>query len=215
MSDPAPVPMTSADFIAWAMKQPEGQRYELFAGRVVAMAPERSAHALAKGHVFRRLAEAVERDGLERADRKRSARSSTLFCEQLYQPDCSSQADVALACTVYPDGMAVVINETTTCEPDALVRCGPAVPPDTITLSDPVIIVEVLSPSTRARDHGDKLIDYFRLSSVRHYLIVRTEDKAIIHHARNEDGTILTRIIREGVLSLDPPGLRVAGLFEE
>jgi Uma2 family endonuclease len=181
MSDPAAALMTSDEFIAWAMEQPPGQRYELFAGRVVGMAPERSVHALAKGRVYRRLAEAVERDGLP--------------------------------CTAYPDGMAVVIDELTTYAPDALVRCGPVVPPNTVKLTDPVIVVEVLSPSTRARDHGDKLIDYFRLESVQHYLIVRTEDGAIIHHARNADGTILTRIVREGVLRLDPPGLTVTGLF--
>jgi Uma2 family endonuclease len=178
----APATMTSDAFITWAMEQPEGRRYELFAGRVVAMAPERSAHALAKFHVARRLIEAVERQGLQ--------------------------------CTVYPDGMAVVIDDTTTYEPDALVLCGPVVAPDTVKLTDPVIVVEVLSPSTRDRDHGDKLIDYFRLPSVRHYLIVRTEDRAIIHHARNPDGTILTRIVREGVLQLDPPGLTVTGLFD-
>jgi Uma2 family endonuclease len=182
MSEAAPAPMTSDAFIAWAMEQPEGCRYELLAGRVVAMAPERSAHALTKANVWRRLTEAIERD--------------------------------ALLCIVYPDGMAVVIDETTTYEPDALVRCGPPVPPDTVKLTDPVIVVEVLSPSTRARDHGDKLIDYFRLPSVSHYLIVRTEDFAIIHHARNPDGTILTRIVRDGVLRLDPPGLMVTGLFE-
>jgi len=164
VSDAAPALMTADEFIAWAMQQPEGQRYELFAGKVVGMAPERSAHALAKAHVWRRLQEAVERDGL--------------------------------ACTVYPDGMAVAIDATTVYEPDALVRCGPVVPSDAVKLTDPVIIVEVLSPSTRARDHGDKLIDYFRLPSVQHYLIVRTDDGAVIHHARNADATILTRIMR-------------------
>jgi Uma2 family endonuclease len=177
-----PATMTSGAFIAWAMEQPEGHRYELIAGRVIAMAPERSAHVLAKANMWRRLTEAVERQGLQ--------------------------------CTVYPDGMAVVIDETTTYEPDALVRCGPVVAPDTVKLADPVNVVEVLSPSTRDRDHGDKLIDYFGLPSVRHYLIVRTEDRAIIHHARNPDGTILTRIVRERVLQLDPPGLTVTGLFD-
>jgi Uma2 family endonuclease len=173
--------MTSDEFVAWAMEQPEGKRFELVAGEVVAMAPERSAHALAKFHIARRLAEAVESGG---------------------HP-----------CQVYPDGMAVTIDATTTYEPDALVRCGPISPPDAIKLSDPVIVVEVLSPSTRARDAGAKLVDYFRLPSVHHYLIVRTEDRAIIHHARNADGTILTRIVREGDLHLEPPGLTVTGLF--
>jgi Uma2 family endonuclease len=179
MSDPAAALMTPDEFIAWAMAQPEGQRHELFAGQIVNMAPERSVHALAKAHVWHRLQEAVERNGL--------------------------------ACTAYPDGMAVEIDATTIYEPDAVVRCGPAVAPDTIKLTDPVIVVEV--PSTRSRDHGDQLIDDFRLPSVQHYLVVRTEDHAIIHHARNADGSILTRIVREGVLRLDPPGLTVTGLF--
>jgi Uma2 family endonuclease len=183
MSDPISIPgrMTSDEFVAWAMEQPEGQRYELVNGEVVGMAPERRAHALTQFHIARRLAEAVERDGLE--------------------------------CEVYPDGMAVKIDATTTDEPDALVRCGAVPPADAIRISDPVIVVEVLSPSTRAHDSGAKLIDYFRLPSVHHYLMVRTEDRAIIHHARSGDGTILTRIVREGPLCLDPPGLTVTGLF--
>jgi Uma2 family endonuclease len=174
--------MTSDEFIAWAMLQPEGHRYELAAGEVIAMAPERSSsHALAKANIWRRLIEAVEAAGLP--------------------------------CSVYPDGMAVEIDAATTYEPDALVRCGKVLPPDAIKLNDPVIVVEVLSPSTRARDSGAKLADYFRLPSVHHYLIVRTEDRAVIHHARNAEGRILTRILREGTLYLDPPGLAVTGLF--
>lgn len=181
MSDPASVRMTSDEFIAWAMEQPGGQRFELVAGEVVGMAPERSSHALMKFHIARRLAESVERQGLP--------------------------------CQVYPDGMAVEVDDATTYEPDALVRCGSPLPDNAVKLNDPVIVVEVLSPSTRARDAGAKLADYFRLPSVRHYLIVRTEDRAIIHHARGSDGTILTRIVRDGPLHLDPPGLVVTDLF--
>jgi Uma2 family endonuclease len=180
MSDPVPARMTTDAFIAWAMEQPEGQHYELEKGRIIAMAPERGAHAKVKFHVARRLAEAIEKGGLP--------------------------------CEVYPDGMAVQIDETTTYEPDALVRCGPDVPPDTVKLTDPIIVVEVLSPSTRARDNGEKLIGYFSVPSIRHYLLVRPEDLAIIHHARNPDGTILTRIVRDGTLVLDPPGITVTGL---
>jgi Uma2 family endonuclease len=175
--------MTSDEFIAWVMDQPEGQRYELVAGEVVAMAPERWAHATAKFHIARRLAEAVERGGL--------------------------------ACDVVSDGMAVEVDEATSYEPDALVRCGPKLPANTVKLTDPMIVVEVLSPSTRARDLSEKLIDYFRLPSVRHYLIARTEDRVIIHHARNPDGTLLTRIVRDGPIPLDPPGIVLTDPFPE
>jgi Uma2 family endonuclease len=48
----APAYMTADEFIAWAMQQPEGQHYELVAGEVVAMAPERAAHGRMKGRIY-------------------------------------------------------------------------------------------------------------------------------------------------------------------
>lgn len=179
MSDPARKRMTSDEFIAWAMQQ-DG-RYELVAGEIVAMAPERAAHARVKAHIWRRLTEAIE--------------AANLPCE------------------AYPDGMAVEIDDAVTYEPDALVRCGAPLASDALKVDDPVIVVEVLSPSSRARDAGAKLADYFRLPSVRHYLIARTEDRTIIHHARGDDGTIATRIVRDSPIVLDPPGITLADCF--
>ena len=60
-------------------------------------------------------------------------------------------------------GMAVEIDASTLYEPDALLRCGPPPSADVVKLNDPVIVVEVLSPSTYGRDNGSKLINYFRL----------------------------------------------------
>jgi Uma2 family endonuclease len=173
--------MTSDEFIAWAMEQPETEHYELIAGEVVAMAPERAAHALTKFHIARRMAEAIEAGNMP--------------------------------CQAFPDGMSVEVDEHTVYEPDALVRCGTPLPPNAVKLSDPLIIVEVLSPSTSARDVGAKLGDYFRLPSLRHYLIVRTENRTIVHHERGENGIILTRIVREGPILLDPPGITLTDCF--
>ncbi len=105
--------------------------------------------------------------------------------------------------------MAVRIDDSTVYEPHALVRCGPLLDDNAVTVEDPVIVVEVLSPSTRARDSGAKLEDYFRLPSLRHYLIVKTETRKIIHHARDEAGRITTRIVGAGALDLSPPGLTI------
>jgi Uma2 family endonuclease len=41
-----------------------------------------------------------------------------------------------------------------------------------MTAPNPVIVVEVLSPSTRGIDTTVKLADYFRVSGLRHYVIV-------------------------------------------
>src|SRR5689334_17538431 len=117
--------MTSHEFLAWAMQRPEHERCELVYGEIVAMAPERSIHALTKFRIARRLAEAIEAKSLK--------------------------------CTAYPDGMAVEVDAQTVYEPDALVRCGQSLPGDAIKVTDPLIVVEVRSPSTGNRDAGAKL----------------------------------------------------------
>jgi hypothetical protein len=63
---------------------------------------------------------------------------------------------------------------------------------------------------TRHIDLSAKLADYFRLPSIAHYLIVDPEKPRIIHHARAIDDAILTRIVNDGTIRLDPPGLELA-----
>lgn len=60
--------------------------------------------------------------------------------------------------------------------PDVMVRCGP-LEPGAAHLSDPVLIVEVLSPGTEARDRREKWAPYQKLDSVKHYVLV-ARDKA-------------------------------------
>jgi Uma2 family endonuclease len=115
-----------------------------------------------------------------------------------------------LPCHMLPDGMTVRIDDTTAHEPDALVYCGPQLAPSAIEVPNPVIVVEVLSPSTRHIDAQIKLAGYFRLSSVMHYLVIDPDKPLVLHHARNADGTILTRIVSDGMIGLDPPGIEIA-----
>jgi Uma2 family endonuclease len=112
-----------------------------------------------------------------------------------------------LACHALPDGMTVRIDEMTAYEPDALVYCGVKLSPSAVEVPSPVIVAEVLSPSTRHIDLSAKLADYFRVPSVEHYLIVDPGRPRIIHHARSARDTILTPIVSEGIITLDPPGI--------
>ena len=183
MSATAPTRMTADEFIAWAMEQPEGKRYELMAGQVIAMAPERAGHGRVKGATFAALREAIRAGGL--------------------------------SCEAYVDSMSVRVDSTTVYEPDVLVRCGPRLDIQAIEVSDPLIIVEVISPSSRRLDTGIKLEDYFRIQSVRHYLVIKVETRSIVHYQRDESGAIITNVVRNGALHLDPPGIVIADLFTD
>jgi Uma2 family endonuclease len=112
-----------------------------------------------------------------------------------------------LPCDMLADGITVRIDAATAYEPDTSVYCGANLPASALEVPNPVIVVEVLSPSTEHIDTSVKLAGYFRLASVMHYLIADPDRPLIIHHARQTDDSILTRIVREGAITLDPPGL--------
>ena len=110
-------------------------------------------------------------------------------------------------CHVLPDGVAVRVDAATVFEPDAQLYCGPELPPDALLVESPLVIVEVPSPSTGRNDVLGKLDGYFRIASVAHYLIFDPDSPLVIHHRRGQGGDILTRVIREGDVLLDPPSL--------
>jgi Uma2 family endonuclease len=94
-------------------------------------------------------------------------------------------------------------------EPDALLRCGPLLPGASTKVSDPLVLVEVLSPDSGTRDPVTKLRAYFRLPSVRHYLIVWPDEQRIVHHARVPNDRSATQVFGSGDIRLDPPGITV------
>ena len=71
-----------------------------------------------------------------------------------------------------------------------MVYCEPARERDTVEVPEPVIVVEVLSDGTAARDQGPKLAGYFSLPSVAHYLILDPERRTVAHHWRGEGGKV-------------------------
>jgi Uma2 family endonuclease len=114
------------------------------------------------------------------------------------------------SCTVFTDGMTVVIDEWTSREPDAAIQCGAPVDLDTMMLDEPMVVVEVTSPSSERDDSGAKLVEYFSVPSIRHYLIVRPDKDVVIHYRRAENGKIETAIVGDGAITLAPPGIEVS-----
>ena len=114
------------------------------------------------------------------------------------------------ACGVFINDMKLRIDASDAFYyPDVLVSCDPA---DTQPLfkSLPCLLVEVLSPSTEVIDRREKLLAYRKLPTLRHYLLVSQEQRAVQWHQRDADGQwLISDLQGSGVLVLDCPGLAV------
>ena len=93
-------------------------------------------------------------------------------------------------CRTYQGGMRVQRADrndgTDKTKPDVVVRCGPRSARTFIT--DPLVIVEVLSPSTIDIDRGRKLEFYKSLPTVRHIALVYQDQMRVEHYRRGETG---------------------------
>lgn len=108
-----------------------------------------------------------------------------------------------------PDGMAVRIAADFCFEPDAIVGRLPLPAHDVLEIADPLIVVEVLSPSTMRRDLTTKVVGYGRVSSIEHYVVVDPAERVVLHYRRQGDILMQPERPVDGVLKLDPPGLEV------
>jgi len=114
-----------------------------------------------------------------------------------------------VACYVASDGPTVRISRHKAFVPDALVAPLPEPEFDDLEIDNPIIVVEVLSPSTARMDATIKLRGYFKVPSVRHYLIIDPEEQTVTHHKRGRAVAVSTRILRKGLLALKPPGIEI------
>ncbi len=175
--------MTVDEFLRWSARQPEG-RYELFDG-----VPVRQSH-----------------DGVSmQAETLRHVRVKGSVNRTLWSAVQASGAP----CEVLTDGATVKIDATTSFVPDVVVACGSLTDANSLTVDNPVVVVEVLSQGTAKRDFRDKLEGYGHVQSIRHYLILDPDKPLVIHHARQREGGFLTRLLSDGDLRLDPPGLAI------
>ena len=144
---------------------------------------------------------------------ERTRHAEVKFAAQTALRDAIRQAGVP--CRMLPDGMTVRVDDHTAFEPDALVYCGERLPPDAVEVPAPVVVVEVLSPSTRGVDTGLKAVGYLRVPSIQHYLLVEPGQHMVVYHRRTGPGTFETTLVPRGPLRLDPPGLEldVASFF--
>ena len=89
-------------------------------------------------------------------------------------------------CLVYTNDMRVRTSPMGSYfYPDVVVFCGDPQFEDNVfdTLLNPILVVEVLSPSTEAYDRGEKFMPYQELASLQEYILV-SQDKVRVEHYR-------------------------------
>src|SRR5262245_13188607 len=171
--------MTADEFLAWTEDLlPEAGKFELWDGDVVV-----------------RHGPGFEEERSEHWDAK-GAMYRALH-------DAIKRAD--LPCFAAVDGPMVRLSPSRMARPDVLVYCGLRVPRGVPEVPNPLILVEVLSPGTKNRDHGVKLQGYFTLPTLWHYVIVDPDRARLIHHKRGAAGIIEPHIVTGQRLQLDPP----------
>ena len=93
--------------------------------------------------------------------------------------------------------------------PDGFVVCTP-VPPDAKVVREPVVIFEVLSPSTAATDQFVKNREYEATASVRRYVMLAQDRIAATVFAREGEGWVGRLVAEDGALAMPEIGIEVS-----
>jgi Uma2 family endonuclease len=173
--------MTVGEFLAWSEEQGDEARFELVDGLPLRlMAPTTIRHARVQRSAAEALRQAIAAAGLQ--------------------------------CDVFEFGPSVAVaHDSDECRiPDVVVTCATAIDDTSYLVPEPLIVVEVASPSTRLADVNDKVEFYSRIASIRHYLVIEQDRRRMVAFERAPGGGLEPRIVRAGSIALDPPGIELA-----
>jgi len=96
--------------------------------------------------------------------------------------------------------------------PDVAVVCGRTLraSDDALAVTNPVLLVEVTSPSTEDYDRGEKLRHYMQLPSVREVLFVSHREARLTVHRREDPGWIVVDAPQHEIVTLESVSAQLA-----
>lgn len=109
-------------------------------------------------------------------------------------------------CRVFRETMRLRLARTLR-YPDLMVVCSPLT--FATELTDPVVLVEVLSPSSLKTDRIHKNREYEEVSSVQRYIILEQDVTAAEVYSRQGDLWVRSTVINEGNLVMPEIGMEV------
>ena len=115
-------------------------------------------------------------------------------------------------CEAFESNMRVRVDETGLYTyPDLSVACEARFDEEGLdTLLNPLIVVEILSPSTERYDTGPKFAHYERLPSIREVWFVSQEQRWIERNRRVGPGQWLREWSTEGEMRIEEPSLTIS-----
>ncbi len=116
-------------------------------------------------------------------------------------------------CQAFTSDLRIRVLETgLATHPDVSVICGGLErdPEDRNTATNPVVIVEVLSPTTQRYDREEMAAHYRRIPSLECYVLISQEEQRVEVFSRNRDGSWTLREARSGAVELAAIGCRLA-----
>jgi Uma2 family endonuclease len=93
-------------------------------------------------------------------------------------------------------------------EADLVVSCTP-VQPQMAAIPDPVVVIEVLSPSTLEHDRGRKAYDYRRIGSVQEIVLLSSEQRHVVIWRRRGAKWEVEDLIGDAALELEAVGVSI------
>ena len=120
---------------------------------------------------------------------------------------------VPKGCRVYGSDMKIHTGDGVNTFPDVAVVCGERqyyLGKEDVILN-PLVVVEVLSPSTAGYDRGDKFSHYQTIDSLQDYLLVEQEEVRVRLYSRREDHWEMREVTgRGGTVHLPSVGIDLA-----
>jgi len=116
-------------------------------------------------------------------------------------------------CRVYSSDLRVRTPDGLATYPDVTVVCGrnEVDPEDVNTVVNPIVLVEITSPSSEDYDRGDKRSSYLGIPSLREYMIVSHRERAVDVVRREVTGGWSTvRAVSGDVVGLESIGVTFA-----
>lgn len=108
------------------------------------------------------------------------------------RPPCQAAGEAGIIPPNHPDSWY---------QADIVVTCTPGAPTDQF-IAQPVLIIEILSPSTATTDRGRKLPDYREIPSVKEILLVSSTERHVEYWRRSAGEWTVREVRGEGSIEL-------------